>query len=216
MTAAKRNEYIQARKLLDLMRTPLLLHQLETLMLELTRQHWAHAANHGPMASIFEHAEYDFDAPDDSTMGVDLQDAFVEAEISSPGIYIAGTEATFVKVATGNLEGYNDDNSERTSVWRCITGVLAAHVNPSSTLAKAAAESTLAFWTAIGPVLCTRLELSAFDPQKIAAAVKLDKSPDRMYRVDVSVQIVFTWSVSITQESHRLKLTMSEINPEPQ
>lgn len=212
---ASREEYLAAAKLLACTPAPFSLTQMEDIMLGLTRHHWAHPDNHGTLASMFECAVYDFAKPDVSTMPVELQDAYHEEDLKKPGIYIGGLEAPFGKLAVGNAEGYSDDNATRNSIWRCNTGILAAHVNTSARLAKAAAESTLAFWCAIGQTLMARLGLIGFDPQRISAAAKLDKSPVRMYRVDAVVQIVFTWGVSVSQESHRLKLLMSQINPTP-
>jgi hypothetical protein len=215
MTLERRNEYLSATKLLECLQPPLLLYELESIMVELTRQHWAHPENHGKMADMFACAAYNFEAPSISTMLVDFQDSYIEEEITSPGIYIAGLEAPIGKVAIGNLQGISDDNATTDYVWRCNTGVIAAHVNPSTRLAKAAAESTLSFWAGIGQPLADRLGLTSFVPQKISAATKLEKSPDRMYRVDAVAQIVYTWSVSVNQETHRLKILMSELNPIP-
>jgi hypothetical protein len=215
MNTEQRNEYIAARKLLDQMHAPLPLCELDELMLGLIRQHWAHAENHGRMTAMFRHAEYNFDAPGQSSMSVEPLESFAEDENLNPGIYVAGTQADFVKVAVGNLEEYNDDNSVRTSSWQCVTGLRVAHINQSPKLARGAAESTMSFLISVAPALMDRLDLKSFDPQQVSVATKIGKSPERTYRVDASVKIVFTWSVSMAQEGHRLKLVMSEINPLP-
>lgn len=209
------SERQNARQILECFERPLSLVELRDMVLAITRAHWAYPDNHGMLAPSFECAVYDFDKPEASTMRVEPQDSYVEEELRPSGIYVGLGDTEVQKRVIGNFEEFSEDNATRTNVWGAGTIMLLAHVTPSVTMSLKAAESTLAFLSALGPVICTRCNLSQFEPQKIGAAQKLAKSPDRMFRVDAIVRIMFTWSVSVNHESHRLKLLMSEINPTP-
>lgn len=195
---------------------PITLASLRRVMLLLTRTHWSQPSNHGDLASNFSCLAYDAEFPDKSTLPIYPIEDYMEEKSECPAIYIGQREAPFKPVSIGSAHGNmgsSDDNSTTYHGWNCETIAVAGCVHRSIEMAQLMAESTMVFWSGVGPILSSRMGLRMFQPLGISAAVKQETSPVRSYRVDVTAQMIFTWSVALSLESHRLKYLMHEINP---
>ena len=191
-------------------------YDIRKVMLINTQFHWSDPRNHGGQEQALAGVVYNFTEPALSTCAVRTAEELIEDETRDPGIYIGQADMTLERLAIGSMNlGTLSDNSATHQGWKCSLILKAAHIHQDLETAVRMGESTMMFWSFIGPVVVRRMGLEGFYPMGLAQPQKVSKAPVRAYRVDLTVQFRYIWAVTTYYESHRLKLLLSTVNPTP-
>jgi len=129
------------------------------------------------------------------------------ATFSKSNIYVGVSGFQFNKNVIDKYYSVNDDRSTETFAERVATNIVIRHQakNPDDVLALG--YLTANFYAGIRKKLIDCMHLSIFELNELSP-IQLVSQPteeDRTYQVDLSIDMVFTFTQDISQESHRIK-----------
>lgn len=123
-----------------------------------------------------------------------------------PGVFISFAENTFNKLAIGNIAGRTQDLSGTHKSKEAVLEFDIFHVAKVPSEAYDLAELTARVLLAFGHVLATKGGATGFEVIRMRPPVEKKPAPKEQYTVAIHVQITYTMAVTLSLESHRIRM----------
>jgi hypothetical protein len=202
------------KKLDECFGQPLTLTNLRAVILLMLRTHYGDSGNFGDQYEALKCLVYDPDAPDASTLGIELGSVLsVKNPGPRPGIYVDFDGKTvWKKKVLNNSAGWSEDNSTQNFAWLVETNIIVSHLSDSIDLSLTMAESSTSLFLGLRTHLMKTLNIASFEVQALSFPKPPEKDIERYYRVDLILAFTFSFHMSVNLESHRLKKFALELS----
>lgn len=130
-----------------------------------------------------------------------------------PAVWTTMEESKLNKVSIDNRAYRHADNSGAgyTKLQDVLFVFTSVHDQPE--IALMMSESISDFFMGVRPHLMQTMNLSMLEVQSISKIRPINKVPERHFEVDVRLQVMFSSTISVNIESHRLKKFALDIQP---
>jgi len=169
------------------------------------QSHFNHSDNQPFILPTLECLHYDRDE-NNRTLNVGLSHDFDPDNTETfPGVYIKQGRMTFAKHSLGNDNGESADKGEEDKGYLAKGLFEISHVAPDESIASDLAESTLIFLTAFAHPFARLLGLMGLEVNGMVPGNEIRPAPDKYHEYVVSLQLTWSWGVTLFYESHRIK-----------
>jgi hypothetical protein len=180
----------------------------------LLQAHWSHTGNFLPHAKGLECLTYNPEAENGGPLIVRSEYDFDEQNsFTTPSIYVGVDRMNFQKMSVDSKIGDSDDLATTYRQWQTVSTLKVSHFNRSSDVVQRMADNTMFFLLGIRESLMHKFPIRAMDPVDSGQLMLVRKSPERCFRADAAVSITYSFDISTTIESHRLRQFIFEITP---
>ena len=179
---------------------------MRRIFLLLTRNHFSDPSFFGNVPDEFKKFRYD-DNDRNTTLRVELDYAFDPEEVEQPtSIFVGVSDVNTTKSVLDSFESNNTDNSGKQNVDTDSCAITFSHISKSPDTALKLGVISKGFYQGMRQLLKERLGFRGYTVAKLTAPTKVTEGTTRdYYRVDLSINVVFSSNWTTLIESHRVK-----------